>query len=55
MRILRNAVTSPETVLNNNSVKTKLYNTPSIILHCISQLGENGVGQGHRVLQNMKL
>ena len=33
--ILRNAVTSPETVLNGNSVKTKLYKTPSPILYCI--------------------
>ena len=33
--ILWNAVTSPETVLNGNSVKTKFYKTPSSILHCI--------------------
>ena len=31
-----NAVTSPETVLKRSSVKTKLYNTPSPSLHCIS-------------------
>ena len=36
MTILWNAVTSPETVLNGNSVKRKLYKTPSPILHCIS-------------------
>ena len=51
-RILWNAVTSPETVLNGNSVKTKLYNTPSPILHRISQLGENIEGQGYWVSQN---
>ena len=27
--------------------ETKLYNTPSPILHCISQLGENIGGEGH--------
>ena len=35
-----------------HSVKTRLYNTPSPILHCISQLGENKGGQGHWVSQN---
>ena len=30
--ILWNAVTSPETVLNANSVKTKLYNNPYFIV-----------------------
>ena len=45
--ILLNAVTSPETVLNGNSVKIKLYKTPSPILHCISNLGDNNGGQGY--------
>ena len=34
------------------SVKTRVYNTPSPIRHCISQLGENKRGQGHWVSQN---
>ena len=43
---------SPGTVLNENSVKTKLNKTPSPILYCISQLGDNSGGQGYWVLQN---
>ena len=31
----------------HHSVKTRLYNTPSPILHCISQLIENKGGRGH--------
>ena len=50
--ILWNAVTSPETVLNDNSVKTTIYNTLSPIHHCISQLGENTGGKGYWVSQN---
>ena len=42
-----NAVTSLESVLNGNSVKTKLYKTPIPILHCISELGDNNGGQGY--------
>ena len=38
---------STETVLNGNSVKMKLYETPFPILHCISQLGDNKGGKGH--------
>ena len=45
--IMWNAVTSSETVLNWKSVKTRLCKTPSPILHCISQLGENKGSQGH--------
>ena len=47
-----NALTSPETVLNGNSLKIKLYNAPSPILHCTSQLGGNIEGQGYRVSEN---
>ena len=51
--ILWNTVTSPETDSNRkNSVKTKLYNTPSPILHCISYLSDNNGGQGYWVSQN---
>ena len=49
--ILWNAVTSPETFLNENSVKMKLYKTPSSILHCIGWLGDNNGGQGYWVSQ----
>ena len=52
--ILWNAVTSPETVLIGNSVKTKLYKTPSPILHCISQLGDSNEGQDYWVSQNTR-
>ena len=34
-----------------HSVKIRLYNTPSSILHCISQLGENKGSRGHWVSQ----
>ena len=30
--------------ISKNAVKTRLYKTPSPILHCISQLGENKGG-----------
>ena len=50
--ILWNAVTSPQTVLNCNSVKRKLYNTTSPILHCIRQLGENIESQRYWVSEN---
>ena len=36
MSILWNAVTSPETFLNGNSVKRILHKDPSPILRCIS-------------------
>ena len=36
-----------------HSVKTRLDKSPSPILHCISQLGENKRGQGHWVSQNI--
>ena len=45
--ILWNAVTSTETLLTGYSVKTMLYNTPSPILYCIIQLGENIAGQSY--------
>ena len=38
--------------LNGNSVKTKLCKTPSPILHCIRQFGDNKEGQGYWVLHN---
>ena len=49
---LWNAVTSTETVFNGNSLKTKLYNTSSPILHCISQLGDDNGGPSYSVSQN---
>ena len=34
-QILRNAVTSQETLLNGYSIKTMLYKSPSLIIYCI--------------------
>ena len=50
--ILWNAVKSPETLLNEYSVKTILYKSPCFILHCIILTGENIAGQGYWVAQN---
>ena len=52
--ILWNSVTSLETVLSGNSVKTRLCMNPSPILDSISYLGDNKGCQGHWVSQNSR-
>ena len=45
--ILRNAVTSPGTLLNGYSVEIVLHKSSIPILHCLRLLGENIEGQGY--------
>ena len=53
--ILWNAVTSPEALLNGNSVKILLYKSPSHNIHCIGWLGENIGGLGYWVSQKSRV